>query len=77
MKIMTCNQLGGACDLEFHAETFDEIAKMSHDHGKEMFQQNDESHLNAMREMRSKMNEPDSFQKWMDSKRKEFEALPG
>jgi len=73
---MTCNQLGGACDLEFHAETFDEIAKMSHDHGKEMFQQNDEAHLNAMQEMRSKMNEPDSFQNWMDSKRKEFEAIP-
>jgi len=76
MKTMTCNQLGGACDLEFHAETFDEIAKMSHDHGKEMFQQNDEAHLNAMQEMRSKMNEPDSFQNWMDSKRKEFEAIP-
>lgn len=76
MKTMTCNQLGGACDLEFHAETFDEIAKMSHDHGKEMFQQNDEAHLKAMREMRSKMNGPESFQKWMDSKRKEFEDLP-
>ena len=26
MKTMTCKQLGGACDLEFQAETFEEIA---------------------------------------------------
>ena len=23
MKTMTCNQLGGACDKEFHADTFE------------------------------------------------------
>ena len=38
MKTMTCNQLGGACDLEFHAETFDEMAQLSKQHGMEMFQ---------------------------------------
>jgi len=27
MKTMTCNQLGGACDLEFHANSFEEIKK--------------------------------------------------
>ena len=29
MKTMTCKQLGGACDLEFHADSFEEIAEMS------------------------------------------------
>ena len=29
MKTMTCKQLGGACNLEFKAETFEEIAEMS------------------------------------------------
>ena len=29
MKTMTCKDLTGACDLEFHAETFGEIAEMS------------------------------------------------
>jgi len=29
MKSMTCNQLGGACDKEFHAVTFEEMAEMS------------------------------------------------
>lgn len=26
MKTMTCRQLGGACDKEFHANTFEEMA---------------------------------------------------
>ena len=38
MKIMNCKQLGGACDKEFHANSFEEIAEMSKQHGMEMFQ---------------------------------------
>lgn len=75
MKTMTCKQLGGACDLEFHAETFEEIAKQSQQHGKEMFEQQDEAHLQAMQEMRILMQDPEAMQQWMDKKRKEFEAL--
>ncbi|MBO6523862.1 MAG: hypothetical protein JJ971_08560 [Balneolaceae bacterium] len=73
---MTCNQLGGACDKEFRANTFDEVAKLSHQHGKEMFEQNDEAHLKAMQQMRVKMGDPEAMQQWMEEKRKEFEALP-
>ena len=29
MKTMTCRQLGGACDKEFRANTFEEIAEQS------------------------------------------------
>lgn len=29
MKTMTCKQLGGACDLEFKADTFDDMAQQS------------------------------------------------
>ena len=42
MKTMTCKQLGGACDKEFNANTFDEIAEMSKMHGKEMFKIGDQ-----------------------------------
>lgn len=38
MKTMNCKQLGGSCDKEFSANSFDEIAKMSQQHGMEMFQ---------------------------------------
>ncbi|MEO8400077.1 MAG: DUF1059 domain-containing protein [Ignavibacteriaceae bacterium] len=76
MKTMTCKQLGGACDKEFHANTFEEIADMSKKHGMEMFQKKDDAHLEAMKKMQELMKTPDAMQKWMEDKRKEFEALP-
>ena len=76
MKTMSCQQLGGACDQEFHAHTFDEIAELSKQHGIEMFQNKDEAHLKAMNEMPELMQEPEAMKAWFDSKRKEFEALP-
>ena len=53
MKKMTCKQLGGACDKEFHANTFEELAEMSKKHGMEMFQKGDAPHLKAMNEMQA------------------------
>ena len=41
MKTMTCKQLGGACDKEFHANSFEEMAELSKRHGMEMFQKGD------------------------------------
>ncbi len=76
MKTMNCKQLGGACDKEFHANSFDEIAEMSKQHSMEMFHQNDETHLKAMKEMQQLMQKPDAMSEWFESKRKEFEALP-
>lgn len=76
MKKMTCRQLGGACDHEFTAETFDEIAEKSKRHGMEMFQHGDEAHLKAMNEMQTLMKSPEKMQEWMENKRREFEGLP-
>ena len=76
MKTMTCKQLGGACDLKFHAETFDEMAELSKQHGMEMFQKQDEAHLEAMNKMQDLMQSPEKMQAWFEGKRKEFAALP-
>jgi hypothetical protein len=76
MKTMTCNQLAGACDMEFHAETFDEMAQLSQQHGGEMFQKGDAPHLAKQQEMMRLMSDPKAMQEWMDAKRKEFESLP-
>ena len=76
MKTMTCKQLGGACDKSFQANTFEEIADMSKQHGIEMFQQQDEAHLHAMQNMQKLMQSPEDMEKWIQSKRDEFEALP-
>ena len=76
IKTMTCKQLGGACDKQFHAETFEEIAEMSKKHGTEMFQKGDEPHLKAMNEMQELVQNPEAMQDWFENKRKEFESLP-
>lgn len=76
MKTMTCNQLGGACDVEFSADSFEEIAEMSKQHGMEMFQKQDKAHLAAMNKMQELMGNPEEMDKWIEAKRKEFEALP-
>lgn len=75
MKTMTCNQLGGACDKTFTANTFEEIAKQSEQHGMEMFKANDEAHLAAMDKMRGMMKQPEDMMKWMNEKRAEFDGL--
>lgn len=75
MKTMTCKQLGGACDKEFQADTFEEIAQMSQNHGAEMFQMNDEAHMQAMNEMKELMRDPEAMKQWMESKQQEFASL--
>ena len=76
MKKMTCKQLGGACDLEFQANSFDELAELSKQHGMEMFQKNDEAHLEAMKAVQILMQSPEAMNKWMEEKKAEFNALP-
>ena len=76
MKTMTCRQLGGSCEKEFHANTFEEMAELSKDHAMVMIQKQDAAHLEAMRKMQELMKNPDEMNKWFESKRKEFESLP-
>jgi hypothetical protein len=75
MKKMTCKQLGGACNLEFQANTFEAMAELSKNHGMEMFQKADEAHLKAMNEMQELMKSPEAMKEWFENKRKEFDAL--
>ena len=75
MKTMTCKQLGGACDKEFHANTFADMAEMSKKHGMEMFQIGDKAHLKAMNDMQELMKTPDAMKEWFENKRKEFDSL--
>ena len=75
MKTMTCKQLGGACDKTFSAETFDEIVTMSKQHGMEMFEKNDKSHLDAMEEISVLMQDQSKMHEWFNQKKEEFNAL--
>ncbi|WP_415884661.1 DUF1059 domain-containing protein [Neptuniibacter sp. QD29_5] len=73
---MTCRQLGGGCDLEFKANTFEEMSELAKQHGMEMFQQQDTDHLAAMQKVQLMMLDPEAMQAWMNEKREEFNALP-
>jgi len=73
MKKMTCKQLGGACDFEFKANTFNEIAELSKQHGLEMFQKGDPQHIDAMDKMKKLMQSPEDMQAWFAGKKKDFE----
>lgn len=76
MKSMTCAQLGGACDEVFRADTFEEMANLSQQHGMAMFKAGDPAHLEAMEAMKQTMQDPVAMQTWMDDRRAAFDALP-
>ena len=76
MKTMSCKQLGGACEQAFHADTFEEMAELSKQHGMEMYQKQDPAHLEAMQKMQALMKNPEEMNKWFESKREMFESLP-
>jgi hypothetical protein len=76
MKKMTCRQLGGACDKEFYANSFEEMAEQSKKHAKEMFQVGDADHIRAMTEMQERMKSPDFMSNWFENRKREFDALP-
>ena len=73
---MTCKQLGGSCDLEFSANTFQEILDMSQDHGQKMLKKRDMSHFEAMSMLQQTLTTKESIIKWARDKKDEFDRLP-
>ena len=66
MKTMTCKQLGGPCDKEFHADTFGEMAELSKKHGMEMYKAGNEEHIKVMNKMREYMNDSSAMKNYME-----------
>lgn len=75
MKTMTCKQLGGVCEMDLHANTFEEMGEMAKNHGMEMAEKGDQAHLEVMEKMKEKMNDPKAMEEWMAEKKGVFEAL--
>lgn len=76
MKTVTCKQIGGACDLEFKVETFEELMELSKQHGMKMFQNGDAAHIEAINKMMLMMQSQDEMTAWLEVKKQEFDALP-
>ncbi len=62
--------------MVFQAESFDEIAELSKQHGMEMSRKNDAAHLKAMSAMQKLMSDPAAMKQWFEQKKREFESLP-
>lgn len=76
MKTMTCKQLGAPCDFQFHENTADEVIKAQDKHLKEMVEKGDETHKDALKEMRGRWKNPIAGMKWYMDTKKAFAALP-
>jgi hypothetical protein len=76
MKTMTCKQLGGPCDLSFHAATADEVIKAQDHHLKEVVAAGDATHQSALKEMKSRWRHPIAGMGWYKDAKRTFAALP-
>ena len=76
MKTMTCRQLGGACDLELHGTSADEIIKAQDRHLKDIVAGGDQAHEPALKEMKGRWKRPISGMTWYRNTKRAFAELP-
>ena len=75
MKKITCAELGGACDLSFFAESFEEAAKQSQEHAIQMFKLRDKAHLDSAENMKTLMSSPREINNRKEDRRAYFNNL--
>lgn len=76
MKIMTCRQLGGPCDVEHRGEDADEIIHAQDQHLKDAVAAGASDHEQALKEMKGRWKRPVSGLKWYRTVQRDFAALP-
>jgi hypothetical protein len=76
MKTITCKQLGGPCNLQFHGNTADEVIKAQDAHLKESVLAGDETHKEALEAMKKRWKNPISGMGWYLKTKKFFASLP-
>jgi hypothetical protein len=76
MKTMTCEQLGGPCDLALQGETANEVIKAQDRHLKDVVASGDETHQSALRDMQGRWKNPIAGMGWYRQTKRDFAALP-
>jgi predicted small metal-binding protein len=76
MKTMTCEDLGGPCDLKLSGETADEVIKAQDRHLNEVVAGGDEVHQEALAGMKGRWKHPIAGLGWYKKVKKDFAALP-
>ena len=75
MKTMTCEQLGGPCDLPLRGRTANDVIKAQDQHLKDMVASGDEAHKSALKEMRGRWKNPISGMRWYRKAKLDFAGL--
>jgi hypothetical protein len=76
MKTMSCRQMGGPCDANFHGDKADDVIKAQDSHLKEMVAAGDEAHNEAHQNMQNRWKHPISGMGWYKKTKKTFASLP-
>ena len=76
MKTMTCQQLGGPCELAHHGSAADEIIKAQDRHLKEVVAKGDTAHQIALKDMLGRWKHPIKGMGWYKQVKKDFAGLP-
>ena len=76
MKTMTCQQLGGPCELAHQGMTADEVIKAQDRHLNEMVDGGDAAHAPALKDMKGRWKRPISGMGWYRQVKRDFAALP-
>ena len=72
---MTCNELGGPCDVQHRGDTADEVIKAQDAHLKEMVATGDTTHEAALKDMKGRWKHPISGMAWYKQAKRDFAAL--
>lgn len=76
MKTMTCQDLGGPCDLVHEGGTADQIIKLQDKHLKEAVKAGDDAHVPAREAMKGRWRRPRQAMGWYGDVKQRFAALP-
>jgi predicted small metal-binding protein len=76
MKVMTCRQLGGPCEVEHRGATADEVIKAQDRHLKDTVAGGDATHESALKDMKGRWKRPISGMGWYRQVKRDFAALP-
>lgn len=76
MKTMTCQQLGGPCDLAHRGESADDVINAQDKHLKEAVKSGDTAHEPANKAMRGRWLHPKKSLGWYNDVKKTFAELP-
>lgn len=76
MKTMTCQDLGGPCNVAHRGESADEIIKAQDRHLKELVKAGDDAHEPARDDMKGRWRHPMKSMSWYNDVKKRFAELP-